>query len=943
MVEQLSWGEIRNRATKFSTDWKDAKYEKGDTQTFYNEFFKVFGRVRWHVGVYERQVKKLNDARGYIDFFAPKKLIIEQKSAGKDLEKAREQAEEYFLGLADAERPRYILTCDFQSFELFDLESNKHHSFRLSELDRHVELFAFVMDRKSIDFEDQDPVNREAAELVGVLHDHLEDAGLTEPDLSRYLVRLVFCMFADDTDVFRTNGIFHDWLENHTSEDGVFLGKKLASLFDVLDQKEDDRPKNLPAEFRKFPHINGQLFRGHTAEVYTDAKIRDALIQASQFDWRKVSPAIFGSLFEAIMNVQEQKESGAFYTSEKNILRVIGPLFMDGLWAEFDSIQRRRQHRRGYLQSFHLKLGKLNFFDPACGCGNFLIIAYREVRRLEIEVLKSLLEGREDELEKFGAGSLSRIDVNQFHGIEINQFASEIARAAMWMMDHILNMELSSAFGQYYARIPLRQSPNVVTGDALELDWADVLEPNKCSFIIGNPPFRGSRKQSKKQRAQVSRAAKRNAGEGTLDYVSAWFLKAAEYVSLTEKDADVRIGFVATNSITQGEQTAQLWPLLLQEHSLEIDGAHRTFEWSTKIEGEYFKARKQRFGIKDANVHVVIVYLAKSEFARRNRPLFSYPDLRGSAEMTEHAAISPHLVDASKLVDPNLTVSSSSSPQNGLPRLKVGTKLIDGGYYIFTHEEKEEFVRAEPDAEAFFHPFIGSKEHMNGQPRFLLNVASMSAREIRRMKTVKELLTKVREYRLGKLPKKGADSDNRETVGESSIGLAETPRKYHITVVPERSFLVVPETGSANRDYAPLGWYEPPYIPSNLVKVSLDCTPAHFALLSSAAHMAWLRYVGGRMKNDPRYSIGMVYNTFPLPEKDISVLTSFGNSIIAARNANPGMALEELYDRIAMPDNLRKAHLKNDAAVDRLYHTKAFKSERERVEHLLKLYAARAT
>ena len=651
---RLSWNEVRVRAASFAEGWQDAAYEKGETQSFYNDFFEVFDVRRRSVARYEEHVAKLDNRRGFIDLFWPGVLIVEQKSSGRDLAKAYGQAGEYFDGLPEADRPDYILVSDFQTFELHDLGERETVAFALADLPGHVEAFGFILGVQRRTFRDQDPVNIKAAELVGRLHDALDAAGYPGHDLERFLVRIVFCLFADDTGIFEPRDIFFDLLDNRTAADGSDTGSRLAELFQILDTPEAVRQATLDEDLARFPYVNGRLFEESLRIPAFNAAMRTALLDACRFDWPKISPAIFGALFQSVMDPVERRKKGAHYTTEKNILKVIEPLFMDDLRAEFERLKARKDsRRRADLRRFQENLGRMTFFDPACGCGNFLIIAYRELRSLEIEVLKELHpKSRGDWQLDALASELSQVNVDQFHGIEIGEFPVRIAETALWMMDHIMNNRLSLEFGQTYARIPLETSPHIVHGDALEMDWADFLPPEECAFVFGNPPFGGAKFQSVSQRAQVRRIADLGGSGGTLDYVTSWFIKAGGYAYGT----GVRIGFVATNSITQGEQVAQLWPILFNRCGLEIAFAHRTFAWGSDARGK-------------AHVHVVILGLDLLEAARPEKRLFSYPDIKGEPEESRHAALSPYLIDAGGLADPHLTVREESAPVNGLPKL----------------------------------------------------------------------------------------------------------------------------------------------------------------------------------------------------------------------------------------------------------------------------------
>lgn len=907
---RLSWNEIKARAAAFAEEWKDAHYEKGETQSFYNDFFHVFDVKRRSVAIYEKRVQKLSGNTGFIDLFWPQVLLVEQKSKGRDLAAARNQAEEYFISLKENERPRFILACDFQTFDLYDLDENTEFSFPLHELPDHVERFGFIMGVQKVAFKDQDPVNIKAAELVGELHDKLEEAGFTGTDLERFLVRIVFCLFADDTGVFQPRNLFLNWLEERTRDDGSDLGAMLAQLFQTLNKPESQRGAHLDEDLQNFPYINGDLFNGATEIPSFNREMRDALIDASRFDWSPISPAIFGSLFQSVMDKDERRKAGAHYTTEKNILKVIGPLFLDDLWSEFEAAKTKTRGKKQALESLHNKLGKLNFFDPACGCGNFLIIAYRELRRLEIELIKETNKTSQLELD---AAVLSRIDVDQFHGIEIGEFPAEIARAAMWMMDHIMNNELSRAFGQNYARIPLKKSANIVCGDALEVDWEEVVAPSKCDFILGNPPFVGAKYQSSKQRIQVRKLAGLGGSGGTLDFVSAWFIKAGQY--LNKNDRPKRMAFVSTNSIAQGEQVFQLWPKLFDEFKLDIFFAHRTFAWGSDARGQ-------------ANVHVIIIGLTKSEFLPKLQKLFSYENVRSDATETLHSAISPLLIDGSSLKNPHLIIEEQAKPVDKRPTLIAGSQPIDFGQFIFDDDQLEAFLALEPNAREIVRPYFGAREFLNGGAKWVLAPFLGTPEQLRKLPKVRERVAEVRRLRS-------------ESKRKSTLAAADRPTEFGTTIVPNQSFLVIPKVSSERRQYMPIGYMSPPSIPSDLVFVALNASLAHFALLQSAMHMAWMRTIAGRLKSDYRYSIGMVYNTFPWPEfseKLTKTLSNTGLQILDARKHHKGATLADLYDPDLMPPDLRRAHRDNDKAVDKLYRTKPFSSERERVEHLFGLY-----
>ena len=809
------------------------------------------------------------------------------------------------------------MLCDFRTFELLDRDEREESRFDLADLPRHVEKFGFVLGVQRRTFRDQDPVNVEASELVADLHDALEASGYDGRDLERFLVRIVFCLFADDTGIFEPRDVFLQFVEERTAPDGSDLGPWLARLFQVLDTPEDRRQAEMDEDLARFPYVDGDLFAGPIRIPDFNAAMRRELLEAGRFDWTAISPAIFGALFQSVMEPAARRAAGAHYTTERNILKVIEPLFLDGLRADFAKLKARSDTRAGQdLRRFQERLGSLRFFDPACGCGNFLIIAYRELRALEMEVLRAMRPGGQFDLI---ADTLSVVDVDQFHGIEIGEFPARIAATALWMMDHIMNARLSLEFGLTFARIPIRKSPNVRCADALETDWADVLPPGECDYVFGNPPFCGAKFQSPVQRAQVHRIAALGGTGGTLDYVAAWFVRAGEYVRSAQPEASApRIGFVATNSITQGEQAAQLWPVLFDRHRLEISFAHRTFAWGSDARGM-------------AHVHVTILGLDAAERVASTRRLFTYEDVKGEPLESRHAVISPYLFDGGGLANPHLVVREEGRPINGLRRLAFGSQPIEGGLTIFDAEERSAFLDAEPDAERFLRPFIGAREYLQGRERWILALHDASPGALARLPRVRERIAGVRALR---------ETSKRR----STLKLAETPTLWQVNVLPNAPFLILPRVSSERREYVPIGWLNPPAVPADSTQILEDATKPEFALLTSAMHMAWLRHIGGRLKSDYRYSIGLVYNTFPTPagwtdgKVDSSALEPLAQAVLDARAAHPDSTLAELYDRDLMPPNLRRAHDALDRAVDRLYRRKRFASERERVEHLFALY-----
>lgn len=906
---RLSWPEIRANAARFADEWRGKGYEKGQTQTFYDEFFAIFGVPRKQVAVYEQRVRALDTSRtgGFIDLFWPGTLIVEQKSAGRDLTRAMSQALDYYDWLPEVQRPRFMMVCDFQRFELVDLETRREWRFPLAELKRHVEAFGFIIGVQPRLFRNQSPVNRRASELMGRLHNALAADGYAGHNLERLLVRLLFILFADDTGIFERKDQFLTFLEQRTSPDGRDLGRWLGELFQVLDTPLDKRQQSLDADLADFPYINGELFRERIDMPAFDNAMRDMLLDASMFNWGEVSPAIFGSLFESVIDKVTRRKQGAHYTPEQAILKVIEPLFLDDLRAEFARLKALKSGRERALRAFHERLGGLTFLDPACGAGNFLVVAYRELRELERELLKEMLtvDGKVELVTDVAL--LSQLNVDRFFGIEIDEFPAMIAQVALWMTDHIANTRLAEDFGQHYARIPLVTAPGIRKADALELDWNNVLPAERCSFVFGNPPFVGAKLQSQAQRAQVRRLAALVGSGGTLDYVAAWFIKAVRYVAAGE----ARIGFVSTNSIVQGEQVAQLWPVLFKAGA-EIAFAHRTFVWPGR-----------------AAVHCVIIGLAQRGDEPNEKRLFSYADPKGEPTETQHSALTAYLFDA-KQADRHVVVKEESRPINGAPRLKTGVQMIDNGIYTFENAERSRFLIDEPEAESLFRRFVGGDEYINGFYRWILYLADATPAQLRQLPKVRKWVSAVREYR---------SASSRL----STIKMAEEPMRLGVDERLTEDYLVIPNTSSERREYIPIGWLGPDVIANQKLRILPNATGWQFGVLTSRMHMAWMRAITGRLESRYMYSAGVVYNTFPWPAvtpTQCAQIEALAQAVLDARALpkNATSTLADLYDPDTMPAELRRAHRELHTAVDRLYRRTSFASDRERVEHLFTLY-----
>lgn len=909
---RLNWNEIRVRAAQFSKEWEDAHYEKGETQSFYNDFFEVFGVKRRRVAVYEQQVKKLNNKQGFIDLFWPGVLLIEQKSAGRNLEKAREQAHEYCLGLKDKEFPQFILVSDFQTFELFDLDEGTDTRFSLSDLSDNVEKLGFIIGVRKRSFQDQDPVNIEASELMGRVHDALEESGYDGHDLEQFLVRLLFCLFADDTGIFEPRGIFETAIKDRTKEDGSDLGQWVSQLFDVLNTPEEKRYKTLDEDLAAFPYINGALFEDRLPIPSFDSGMREVLIDACEFSWDAISPAIFGSLFQSVMNKEERRKAGAHYTNEGNIAKLIGPLFLDDLHSELDRIKARKTKKEAHLRNFQNKLGKLKFFDPACGCGNFLIIAYREIRQLELEALIAL---RKNEQLTLDVSVMSVVDVDQFYGIEIGEFAARIAEVAMWMMDHIMNNRLSLEFGQTYARIPLRKSPHIVVDNALECDWEEFLPADECNYLFGNPPFVGHQWRTKSQKADMARTWGSHGQVNRLDYVTCWFKKGMDYAG---NSRGTEIAFVSTNSIAQGEQCGILWPEIFAG-GLSIRFAHRTFQWNSEARGT-------------AAVHCIIVGLTYRK--ETSKQIFEYDHVRGEPHESKVSRINGYLIDG-----PQYALPARGKPPEGRKRVLQGSKPADGarlkkpggGYItrsnlILEESDRLELLGKDASAEKWLRPYVGGKELISGEWRWCLWLKDADPTEVKKCKPLIERLNRVREGRLLSPTK-------------SVREFAETPTLFTQDRQPSSEYLAIPEVSSERRFYIPISMLPPNVIASNKLLTLEGANLFDFGMITSAMHMAWMRTVAGRLKSDYSYAPA-IYNTFPWPEETTqqTKISQFAREVLDVRVTFENTPLDVLYDPDAMPPILRRAHLKLDKAVDRLYRKKPFDFERERVEHLFGLY-----
>lgn len=892
----LSWNEIKDRALHFSKEWAGYSNEEADAKPFLDAFFDVFGISRKKIGTFEHRVKKLSDADGYIDLLWKGTILVEMKSRGKNLDKAFQQAIDYTHGLKQNELPKYVLVCDFQIFRLYDTEEQKTLEFSIDELVLNVQSFGYLLGYQKKTYKEQDPANIKAAELMGKLHDRLEDIGYTGHPLEVYLVRILFLLFAEDTTIFNKQQ-FQDFIEQRTSEDGSDLASKLQELFQVLNTAKANRFKNLDEQLADFPYVNGKLFEEILPSASFDTKMRQALLDCCYIDWSQISPAIFGSMFQSVMNPKERRNLGAHYTSETNILKLIKPLFLDELWEEFERIKDNKNK----LPEFHKKLSTLKFLDPACGCGNFLVITYRELRILELAVIRQQYKGSQTVL---GVENIIWLDVDQFYGIEYEEFPARIAEVAMWLIDHQMNMQISNEFGQYFVRLPLKKAAKIVHTDALETEWENIVSKNDLSFILGNPPFIGSKIMNQSQRDQIVKQFDNADGSGVLDYVTGWYIKAAKYI----QDTKIKVGFVSTNSIVQGEQTSILLGLMLNKYKIKIHFAHRTFKWSNEAKG-------------NAAVYCVIVSFANYDTNKKS--IFEYEDIKGEAHEIKAKNINPYLVDAKDLL-----INKSSNPICNVPKMSFGNMPLDGGHLLFSDKEKNEFILKEPKAEKFINPLISAYEFLNGQKRWCLWLVGAEPSELKLLPNVLKRVDAVKKFRL-------------DSVAPSTQKFAATPTLFRDRNQPE-TYILIPSTTSENRKYIPLGFFGKDDIANNSCHTVPNGNLFHFGILMSAMHMAWVKSVCGRLKSDYRYSKDIVYNNFPWPEnpneKQILAIEEKAQRVLDIRLQFPNSSLADLYHPLTMPPALVKAHNELDKAVDLAYRPQAFTSEANRMEYLFELY-----
>lgn len=884
------------KVLNFIKEYENSTSEQADKHLFWKDFFAIFGIDGRRLYTYEAKVELENDKKGYIDLFWKGMLIVEHKSAGQSLDKAFNQAIGYTYGIKQDDLPKYIIVCDFKNFRVYDLDNNTDTRFTLQELDKHLDSFGFIAGFETKFREEEEKINIKATDLMAELHVRLKDRDYKGIELEQYLVRLLFCFFAEDTGIFGKNQ-FTSFLES-TKVDGSDLGRSLGHLFKILNTEDSKRQQGEP--LNAFVYVNGSLFGNDLNFPVFDNLMRETLLDCTKFDWSMISPVIFGSMFQSVMVGNYRRSMGAHYTSEENIHKVIDDLFLNDLKRELNSLNSEKK-----LITFHKKIYSLKFLDPACGCGNFLIVTYKALRDLELSVLNKLKKTR-GATYFINPDEEVKVSVNQFYGIEIDQFACKIAEVAMWLTDHQCNMQVNKAFSvseefkEYYNRIPLKEIANITHGNSLYLEWGGNID-----FIMGNPPFIGSNLMSDKQRGDKHFIFNDLKSSGALDYVSCWYAKASNYIQNNEK---VRCAFVSTNSICQGRQPAILWQYLWQKN-IKIDFAHQSFKWGNEAGN-------------NAGVYCVIIGFSHDSI-KIDKKIYTYIDTKVVDKIIEVSNINSYLVDGDNVV---IEERSKSICENA-PKIVFGSMPNDGGYLLLTKEEKDLLIREEPKAEKWLKNFTGAEEYIKDIKRYCLWLVDIEPNELTSMPKVLKRVKQVEKTR-------------ELSTRDSTKKLANKPWLFGEIRVSKGNYIVIPSTSGHNRNYIPIGFLDSKTIASNACHIIPDATLYHFAILTSKMHMAWVSATCGRLGVGFRYSANSVYHNYPWAEtpsgKDILKIENLAQNILNTRANHPNSSLEDLYKKGTMPIDLRKAHDELDKAIDKLYGFKG--DERERLAFLFKLY-----
>ncbi len=892
------WQEIRDRAFEFQVRWANATDERAEAQTFLYEFLRIFGVDPRRTATFERRVPSAG-RNGFIDMLWPGRILVEMKSRGRSLDRAYNQARDYAFNIrADDDLPEYIMVCDFARIRLYRQSTDQQWEFLTANLVDNVELFSILTnDPREIDTDLDRELSTDAAYKMAKLHDMLRDNRYVGHALELYLVRLLFCLFADYSGIFNRHQFFQ-YVRNGTAS-GRDLSGRMIQLFDVLNTQIANRPPTLPQDLRDFPYVNGGLFSENLRPADFDRGMRDLLLECCEFDWSEISPAIFGAMFQEVMDPAMRDVLGAQYTPRNFIIDVIRPLFLDKLYAELEDIGANRV----LLEDFHRRIATLTFLDAACGCGNFLMVTYHELRVLELEVLRRLYPDVMQVPAGFSLDNEIRVNVGQFYGIELEEFPCQIAQVGMWLVDQQMNDMVSREFGRQLLHIPLTAGAHIHQGNALDMDWESIVPAANLKYIIGNPPYAGAKTMTNSQKRDLHRVAACWDHLGTLDYVSGWYIKAAEYMC---HNHSVRTAYVSTNSISQGVHPAILWKPLFERHNMTIDFARRSFRWENEAHGA-------------ATVHCVIIGFSH---IGNLVPKILF-DEAGDVVVPAPNNINPYLESA-----PNYFLFSRRTPICAVPRMISGNKPIDDGNYLFKSAEKDAFIAREPLSVRWFRLWYGSDEFIYKRPRYCLFLKDCPPDELQRMPHALQRIEAVRRYRAN-------------SISKGTRKLAVRPLKFHVEAFPTEQYLLVPEVSGEGRAYIPMGFMPPEVLCSNLAMLLPGANLYHFGILTSSIHMAWMRAVCGRLEMRYRYSIEIVYNNFPWPDPTDAqrqAIERAAQGVLDVREHFAAVTYNALYNQNVMPDELRQAHATLDRTVKNVFGIAGGAQEPEVAQMLLVRY-----
>lgn len=895
----ISSAEMKQRAELFVKEYKDETSEKSQAQNYWRDFFQIFGINAKSVGMFEKKVETLDGNKGFIDFFWSGNLIVEHKTYGKNLKKALKQAITYAESLKNSERPKYIIICDFKTIILHDLINSKEYEIQILDLPHNLNLFKPIF-YPEIEYGGDDiELNLKASELMADLHDSLKETNYIGHDLEVFIIRILFCLFAEDTGIFN-NHQFTNFVKRNGGDNPQRLGEDIQLLFRIMNQKEEERQLILTDEQNSFPYVNGKLFEEQIIPPAFSQSIYNKLVKACHFDWSSISPSIFGSLVQYVIKPEERRNLGAHYTSEKNIKKVIDSLFLNDLWIEFDKSKRSKVK----LERLHDKIGKLKFLDPACGCGNFLIVTYKELRLLEYEIIK-ILKNETDGTRQthFSFDKLTKIKIDNFYGIEIEEFPSRVAQVAMWFIEHQMNL-MYETLDIHQDNLPLKSSLNIFQDNALRMDWKNILTPTDDVYILGNPPFIGSRNQTKNQKNDLKFVFNNMKRVGLLDYVSGWYQKASEYI----QNSNIKVAFVSTNSICQGDQVGILWEHLINDFNIKINFAHQYFKWSNEAKN---------------NAAVFVVIIGFSNINNKNKYLYKYNSVTSEPIEEKVNNINPYLIDAS-----NVIIKSEQYPLSDVSNImKKGSKAYDYGFLTIKNEkEKNELISRNPHAEKFIKKFISAKDFLSNNYRYCLWLIDAKPSDFKNMPLVRERVNNVKKRR-EKSTDKGINK------------LSQTPFLFENNQ-PKNNFLAIPVVSSATRKYIPMDFLNKDIIVTNALYTYENASLYDFGVLTSKMHMLWVDLTCGKLKGDYRYSKKLAYNTFPFPDKNkyYEEISDAANKILEIRNSYESESLADLYDSVVMPQDLLEAHTNLDVLVEKAFRDKSFQDDNERIKFLFRRY-----